>query len=233
MLTATRKHNCLSYKSEEYEVFHVKDHDYYCDLHIMACSFDNQEKILIPVDKNFMIENLSYFESMFKSGSNWEEGKGVNMNSENKIEAETETKTETESQKKKFPAQVTTVQVPTPKLLGEYIKSIYTEKLQINKENCADFHYIADYFQDECLLHQITYFVRNNINFKNSVKFIGHSNKFEGEIERFYKENSLEDFDEFALEFSELNQGKFVKMMELLDGTVSWVGVLDKCLFFL
>ena len=230
MLKTTRRHQNLSYKSDEYDVYHVKDHDYYCDLHILACTPDEQVQILIPVDKIFMIDNLTYFENMFKLGSNWEEG---HSDDGDKIKAETDNKNtnsvstcSTAIKPEKFPAQLTTIIVPSPLLLGEYIKSVYNESLEINPQNCADFHYIADFLQDEGLLYQIENYVKKNITFENSIDLMGQSNKFEKVIKKYYTENSMGDEEvvKFAEDLCEMEIGKFVKMMELLDGTVSWVG---------
>ena len=107
MLEKSRDKDCLLFKSDEYEVYHVCERDYNCDLHIIGSTPDKKNQLLIPVDKNFMMKNLSYFENMFKPGSNWEESKH-------------------EMGEK---VQVANIEVSNPKLLGEYIKFMYTAGL--------------------------------------------------------------------------------------------------------
>ena len=104
------KRKFVNYKSEEFEVYHVTKNDYYCDLHIIASYPDQEEKYLIPVHKQFMIENLNYFKNMFNSESNWEETKSKNNEK----------------------AHVINIEVPDPEEFAEYIKAIYDEDLDIN-----------------------------------------------------------------------------------------------------
>ena len=47
-----------------------------------------------------------------------------------------------------------------------YIKSFYTGKLDLSHQNCVDFYYIADFFQDDGLLNEISDFIREHITFK-------------------------------------------------------------------
>jgi len=159
----------VNYESEEFEVCHVTHNDYYCDLHIIASTPDQKDKYLIPVHKQFMINNLTYFKNMFDSNSNWAEGK---------------------SDSSKL-AHVINIEVPSPVHFVKYIEAIYNEKFYINQINCADFHYIADYFQDDVLLPKIIEFIKENISFINSLILINHSDKFENEIEEFYNKNPL------------------------------------------
>ena len=59
MLEKSRDKDCLLFKSDEYEVYHVKETDYYCDLHIIGSTPDKKNQLLIPVDKNFMMQIIN------------------------------------------------------------------------------------------------------------------------------------------------------------------------------
>lgn len=197
MLKTTRK--CVNYTSEKYPVYHARQDDYTCDLHIIATTLDNNDQILIPVDKKKMMENLPYFENMFKSESNWEENKMSDGDSG------------------EIPS--ITIEVSRPTLLGDYIKSMYTGELEITDEDCVDFHYIADYFQDNILLQDIVLFIRRNITFENSIQLINndYSDKFEDEITRFFSETKLKNFDEFLIKLNDMIMEKFIRMVKILN----------------
>ena len=206
MLETDRNKECLLFKSDKYEVYHVKETDYNCDLHIIGSTPGKKNQLLIPVDKNFMIKNLKYFENMFKAESNWEENKhDINSSS--------------------IQAQVANIEVSDPEYLGEYIKSMYTGKLDIDNGNCADFYAIADFFQDESLIQEISDFIKNNITFINSIKLINYSDKFENEIEKFYESNDnfLSDIYQFMAELiiTVIDPNKFIKIMKILKLVVS------------
>ena len=138
MLKVSRHRDCLHFKSDDYEVFNVEPKDYYCDLHILACTPDEEEQLLIPIDKNLVMKNLTYFELMFSENSNWEESKG-NLSGSGDGSG-------------KFPTEMIKIHVPKPKLLGEYFKSLYNDELSITEENCADLHQISDFLRDEEML---------------------------------------------------------------------------------
>ena len=192
----------INYESLEYQVYHVTPNDYYCDLHIIASTPDQEDKLLIPVHKKFMIKHLKYFKNMFNSESNWEE---------------------TESDNSKL-AQVINIEVPSPIHLASYIKSMYTGKLNITSSNCADYHYIADYFQDEVLLPEIIEFVKKHITFCNSLELIDYSERFEKEIEEFYNENSLtrlyclmddHECNRFLEKLGLMKTGSFIRLVSI------------------
>ena len=62
---------------------------------------------------------------------------------------------------------------------------MYDEDLEIDKWNCADYYYIADYFQDDVQLPKIIEFIKKNITFSNSLELTNYSDKFENAIEQF------------------------------------------------
>ena len=68
----------LTYRNDNYEVFNVRDYDYQCDTFLMAWNSTAQpglDKVLIPVDKIVLTQNIPFFESMFREESNWIESR--------------------------------------------------------------------------------------------------------------------------------------------------------------
>ena len=216
----TNKREFINFDGLEYPVHHIQPKDHNCDLHIIAKSPDKPSKdaLLIPVDKKFMIKNMAYFKNMFNSESNWEECKSV---------------------KSKVPF-VTHIEVAKPLSLVSYMRSMYSGELEITKKNLADFHYIADYFQDDVLLPKIDQFVKENIDFINSIDLINYSDKFENEIEKFYSENKtlmnkildedhmklnisydhLFDTQKFLSKLTSMKIEKFIKILNIFKNTI-------------
>jgi len=207
----THEREFVNYESDKYQVYHVTSNDYYCDLHIIASTPDQEDKLLIPVHKKFIIKHLAYFKNMFNSNSNWEETKSYNRDT-------------CSSKNGSNLAQVINIEVPSPIHLASYIKSMYTGKLNITSSNCADYHYIADYFQDEVLLPEIIEFVKKHITFFNSLELIDYSERFEKEIEEFYNENSLtrlyclmddHECNRFLEKLGLMKTGSFIRLVSI------------------
>ena len=72
----------LTYKNDNYKVFNVKPYDHLFDTLILACSEDDSEQLLIPVDKAILVNNIPFFQAMFREDSNWIEGKVTSIESE-------------------------------------------------------------------------------------------------------------------------------------------------------
>ena len=201
MLQVSRNHNCLTYKNDAYDVNHIRENDYNCDLHILVCPIDqniysennDQEKsisstirdtitdslattspktILVPVDRNILIENFKYFEVMFRKGSNWIEGidRDVSMSlSENDgVPAE-------KKQKLDRNAKTIKIHMAEPELFVKYLQSVYTKRLDVTQDNCIDFHYIADYLQDDEMLIKISDFIVENLSYSNVAEVLSLS----------------------------------------------------------
>jgi hypothetical protein len=71
------------------------------------------------------------------------------------------------------------------------------------------------------MLKQIEDFIKENINFTNSIQLINQSDKFEVSIKEFFVNNKLKDVDSFGKELGKMEFQKFSKMMKLLDGQVT------------
>ena len=76
VVNVKRETTGLTFKSDVYKVCNIIDRDIYCDLHVIGVDF-LQNKLLIPIDKQVVIQHLPYFENMFREGSNWIEGKQI------------------------------------------------------------------------------------------------------------------------------------------------------------
>jgi len=170
---------CLSYQNDNYQVHHVRNYDYTCDLHIIvdrqtdqsdqskSPSSNNSKQILIPVDKKLAIKNLKYFESMFKDGSNWVESK-KNGSSENEEGEIHETGTNN--------AISTTLNLrvasTNPKMISQYLKSLYSEKLELTNDNCIQYYEICDFLGDTRFLTLIDEYIQKNMNFNNVFQLV-------------------------------------------------------------
>ena len=211
LLEVERNKNCLLYQSQTYEVYHIQDKDYNCDLHILASTKDEREQVLIPVDKNILIKNVPYFDRMFRDDANWIEGHpNVAINGQ-----------ELESPD----VQVFKMYMPKPKVLAEYLKSIYTGTLPIKEDNCADYHHVADFLEDLRLLDKIEEFVKKNINFGNVFQLIYETGgRFDDDINKFFIENGLKDdnFIQLGLDICKMDVGKFKEVMGCISRMVSW-----------
>ena len=78
------------YKNDNYKVFNVKPHDHLVDILILACSEDDSEQLLIPVDKAVLVDNIPYFTAMFREDSNWIEGKVIESHVESNNNSSTD-----------------------------------------------------------------------------------------------------------------------------------------------
>ena len=236
MIQVARNHNCLTYKNDAYNVNHIRENDYNCDLHILVCPIDQniysetngQEQgssstildksanssfksfsktILVPVDRNVLIENLNYFKGMFREGSNWIEGidrDGASAEKKQKFDPD---------------AKIIKIHMPKPELFIKYLESVYTKCLNITKDNCIDFHYIADYLQDEEMLTKICDFISKNLSYSNVVDILlANTDKFKNAIGQFFAKNKLKDADfvEFTNRIARLSVEKFVIMLKML-----------------
>ena len=148
--------NPFQFKSDTYKVYHITDRDCNCDIHLLVSKNDGKDEILIPTDKQILVDNFKYFERMFDSSSNWEEAKICESSSKS--------------------AQMIKINLPNtsvfePTILAEYLKSLYTGKLSLSPRNCIEYHQIIDFLihKNEEHVREITEYARSNINCENIV----------------------------------------------------------------
>ena len=89
----------IIYRNDNYKVFNVKPHDHLVDTLILACSEDDSEQLLIPVDKAVLVDNIPYFTAMFREDSNWIEGKPIESHVESDKNSSTDSAVDQESEK--------------------------------------------------------------------------------------------------------------------------------------
>ena len=196
----------LSFKSEDYEVFHVRPNDYRCDLLLLASNENKSKELLIPVDKCVLEENIPYFKNMLSKDSNWFETKVIANHLSQTLIKHNE------------------ILVPTikmhldkPAVLGKVIKGIYDKDLEITKENCIDMYHMIDYLSVECCLEDVEKFVKENLTFENTIDLMMlMGDRLDSEIEDFYKNNELTDYDSFIDRLNEANPDVFLSVIHLI-----------------
>ena len=217
MLEFTRKLDTAQYQNDnpEYEIYHACIFDSNCDLLILACSPDKETKILIPVHKSIVIENLKYFEAMFREGSNWKESRD-----------------DSDRQTKNDISKPQTIEIEThnPKFFAFYLKSIYTKKLKITPKNCIDYFMIAEFLLDE-QLEMIKKYLRNHLRYDNIIDIAEKTEQFDEDISVFVSKNNYGHDDDhtiinrkaharlgsFCKKLLKLPSKKFCKMMSILE----------------
>ena len=79
MTEFTRNTTSIEFKNDDpdYELYHATLKDDCSDLILLVSSPDQETKFMIPTHKAVMVDNLKYFECMFREGSNWQENKEI------------------------------------------------------------------------------------------------------------------------------------------------------------
>ena len=151
MTEFTRNTTSIEFKNDDpdYELFHATLKDHCSDLILLVSSPDQETKVMIPTHKSIMVDNLKYFECMFREGSNWQENKEItDSGGDEKDKDEPNIKRcKMSTQAGSQPIKVKLI-IKYPKSFAEYIKSIYDKKLNITPTNCHLYLHIADYLQD-------------------------------------------------------------------------------------
>ena len=92
-------YDSIIYTNDDYEVFNVKPYDHLVDTLILACSEDDSEQLLIPVDKAILVDNIPFFTAMFREDSNWIEGKAIELHRASEKNSSTESNVGQETEK--------------------------------------------------------------------------------------------------------------------------------------
>ena len=146
------KLSSLTFKSDKYTVFHVRENDYKTDLSLLVSNPDKSYCLLIPTDTNVLKENIPYFASMLSEDSNWEESK-IKIQVDDDISKS---------------APILEITVPEPCYFALYLKAVYDKNLVLTKNNCAGFLQIIDFLSVESCLKDVENFVKENLTFENT-----------------------------------------------------------------
>ena len=213
-------HESLIYKNDNYEVFNVKPYDHLVDTLILACSEDESEQLLIPVDKAILVDNIPFFTAMFREDSNWIEGKVTSIDSGKNTETESIVDQESKSEKFESGSEHSTpnkidwindkiskskrtdgnhyltlkMTFPNkikPLFFAKFLKSLYVKWMDISEANCIDYYRVVDYLQDQVTMNRIKNFINLNITFENSIDLMQLTNKFDQSIETLYSEKDV------------------------------------------
>ena len=211
MLEFTRNLSTAQYQNDnpEYQIHHATIRDATCDLLILACSPDKKTKIIIPVDKTIMTENLKYFEAMFREGSNWEETQDTKNNDPSK-------------------PQTIEIEIDDPKTFAHYLESIYTKKLKITPKNCIDYFMIAEFLQDE-QVGKIETYIKSNLRYENIIDITAKTDRFDQDIAEFVSRNNFysekgdyssrhNKIKSFSKKLLKLPSERFGRMVSILQG---------------
>lgn len=183
----------LSLETCKVPIFYVRSFVASCDLRILARS-DGQDKLLIPVDKTFICDNLEYFKNMLNEDSTWIESKNV---------------------------PTITMDVDYPEILGEFIKALYDQKLNLTSENFHKFYQIADYLQDEKHIKIIRNYIKKEttINDKNCIELMKYKICEAAEYVKEFRLETEESFENILEQLVKLSNKEFINIMNMLSAT--------------
>merc|ERR1711976_29387 len=99
------------------------------------------ENFVIPLNKDFICENVSYFEAMFREGSTFRE----------------------QTRQTESGVSEVTIEDVNPEILHLYFRCIYDPSVEINPNYAFDLHAISDYFQDAEMKNQCLTLIKKSL----------------------------------------------------------------------